>query len=143
MAKPKHSQVVVGNIGTVYSGYNGADARIKYGQYVKLSKLGVGRAGGEQVTMFTDGEIVYEHNPPCQSAYAKFNKANLLAWLDSQADAIGMQYGFTTNNGYAQVEKRPTEVQVQYGAWRTYRLISNNIRAGVMPNVNAQKNEPE
>lgn len=52
----KH-QVVVGNIGTVYGSDNGEVARREYFDYVKSSKSGKGRAGGEDVTWFKDGDI--------------------------------------------------------------------------------------
>lgn len=54
-------EVVVGNIGTVYSGNNFMVASCKYSAYVKESKSGVGRAGNESVVMFHNGEIRYEH----------------------------------------------------------------------------------
>ena len=54
-------EVVVGNIGTVYSGNNFMVASSKYSAYVENSKSGKGRAGGEAVTMFHNGEIRYEH----------------------------------------------------------------------------------
>lgn len=54
-------EVIVGNIGTVYSGNNFMQASAKYATYVKQSKSGVGRAGGESVTLMHDGEIRKEH----------------------------------------------------------------------------------
>ena len=58
---PGDYEVVVGNIGTVYSGGSKTQAAVKYASYVKQSKKGVGRAGGEDVAMFKDGDIVREH----------------------------------------------------------------------------------
>jgi hypothetical protein len=59
---PLHDyEVVVGNIGTVYSGRNGFEANKKYSTYMKQSKDGYGRAGGEDVTLLKDGEISKEH----------------------------------------------------------------------------------
>ena len=54
-------QVVVGNIGTVYDGDNADIADKHYEEYVEQSKSGRGRAGGEQVTLFVDGEPEREH----------------------------------------------------------------------------------
>jgi len=53
-----HWEVVVGNVGTVYSGTNGAEARKTFLVYRKQSRTGQGRAAGEEVTLFKDGEPV-------------------------------------------------------------------------------------
>jgi hypothetical protein len=53
--------VVVGNIGTTYSGPNEKQARNTYREYVLQSERGVGRASGEDVTLMRDGEIAQEH----------------------------------------------------------------------------------
>lgn len=58
----KHYEVLVGNIGTVWSGSNGAEAMREYGQWKRLSKGTQGRASGEDVTLFKDGEILFEHH---------------------------------------------------------------------------------
>jgi len=58
--------VVIGNIGTVYDGDSEAAARTIYASYVRSAQSGVGRAAGEQVTLFGDGEVVEEH--PAASA---------------------------------------------------------------------------
>lgn len=54
-------QVIVGNIGTVYSGNNIMQASAKFSAYVKLSKSGNGRAAGEDVTMMHNNEIRQEY----------------------------------------------------------------------------------
>ena len=54
-------QVVVGNVGTVYAGDDGAEANRLFDVYVDSSKSGVGRAGGEDVYLFADDEIAREH----------------------------------------------------------------------------------
>ena len=54
-------QVVVGNIGTVYEGISVIESYRTFHDYVRISKEGVGRAGGESVTRFRDGEIINEH----------------------------------------------------------------------------------
>ena len=56
-------EVIVGNIGCVYRTSNRRDAADRYKQYVKQSKAGYGRAAGEPVTLFTDGELEKEHTP--------------------------------------------------------------------------------
>lgn len=49
--------VIVGNIGNVYSGTDEDKARATYKEYVEQSKSGVGRAGGEDVTLMLNDEI--------------------------------------------------------------------------------------
>jgi hypothetical protein len=56
-------EVVVGNIGTVYSGNNGSEADSIYDTYVKQSLSKSGRAGNETVTMFFEDAIEKEHLP--------------------------------------------------------------------------------
>jgi len=57
-------EVVVGNIGTVED-RNFYECLKAYGEYVKQSKAGYGRAADERVTLFRDGEIQQEHIPGC------------------------------------------------------------------------------
>ncbi len=54
-------QVVVGNIGTVYSGNNFMQASCSFDRYVKQSKLSSGRASGEDVTLLHNGDIRREY----------------------------------------------------------------------------------
>lgn len=54
-------EVVVGNIGIVYSGFRIVDALQTYNDYVDASKEDHGRAAGETVTMMFDGEITTEY----------------------------------------------------------------------------------
>ncbi len=54
-------EVVVGNVGSVYRELDESGAYASYKAYVDISKEGYGRAGGESVTLFRDGEIVAEH----------------------------------------------------------------------------------
>lgn len=54
-------EVIVGNIGTVYSGDKLGLAIKCYSDYRKLSKRDIGRASNESVVMFKDGEILHEH----------------------------------------------------------------------------------
>lgn len=53
--------VVVGNVGTVYDGPSVIESYRAFHEYVKISKEGVGRAGGEDVTRFRDGEVINEY----------------------------------------------------------------------------------
>ena len=65
--REKHDyEVVVGNVGTVYSGGSLKKALAKFRAYVEESKAGrpngaAGRASGEDVTLFRDGDIFKEH----------------------------------------------------------------------------------
>ena len=54
-------QVVVGNIGTVYDGDDYDEALENFNEYSEQSKQQYGRAAGEQVTLFEDGEIRTEN----------------------------------------------------------------------------------
>jgi hypothetical protein len=53
-------EVVVGNIGTVYTGTDEDEADHVYDEYVEQSQSGRGRAAGEDVTLFQDGEPTRE-----------------------------------------------------------------------------------
>jgi hypothetical protein len=55
--------VVVGNIGTLFIGEDGDAARECYEQYKRLSQDGCGRAAGEEVSLFCNGDIVEEYTP--------------------------------------------------------------------------------
>ena len=48
--------VTVGNIGTVYSGPDGAEAVRTYLVYLEQSTANYGRAAGESVILFRDGD---------------------------------------------------------------------------------------
>jgi hypothetical protein len=62
---PFRYEVVVGNVGNVHTGGSKATAMTYFREYVEQSKSGCGRAGGEDVTLFKDGEIIkeYIHDP--------------------------------------------------------------------------------
>lgn len=53
-------EVMVGNIGSVYYGFDKREAWKHYREYVAQSKSSVGRAAGESVTILSGGEIVRE-----------------------------------------------------------------------------------
>lgn len=54
-------QVIVGNIGMVYSGFDREKAIEKFNTYVKDSKENYGRAAGEPVALFSGEEIEMEY----------------------------------------------------------------------------------
>lgn len=54
-------EVIVGNVGTVYSGSDKAEAERKFDAYMVLSQQGYGRAAEQPVTMMADGEIYQEY----------------------------------------------------------------------------------
>jgi len=56
-------EVIVGNVGTVYSGHDGHRANVAYATYLRLSKSGIGRAADEPVYHMVDGDIRHEHQP--------------------------------------------------------------------------------
>jgi hypothetical protein len=62
-------KVVVGNVGTVYEGLYLEEARASFDEYVPISESGKGRAGDEEVTLFTNGEIEREHIPYVEEDY--------------------------------------------------------------------------
>jgi len=55
--------VVVGNIGTVHTVNNYANACKEFSEYRDQSRLGYGRAAYEPVTLYEDGEPKLEHFP--------------------------------------------------------------------------------
>jgi hypothetical protein len=59
MKKQTSWEVTVGNIGNVYSG-NGTEARRVFAEYRAQSVANCGRASGEDVTLWKDGEPVQE-----------------------------------------------------------------------------------
>ena len=56
----KLHEVIVGNIGTVYSGNSLFEAMRAYKHYRELSEFGTGRAGGESVVRLSDGQVECE-----------------------------------------------------------------------------------
>lgn len=53
--------VIVGNIGLVYSGPSLFEANAAFSAYRRASIDNVGRAAGETVTLFKNSEIMREH----------------------------------------------------------------------------------
>ena len=60
----KPFSVLVGNVGHVHEGNNLMRARSVYADYVKQSQSPYGRASGEPVTLFHNGQIKAEYFPP-------------------------------------------------------------------------------
>lgn len=73
MARTRY-EVIVGNIGTVYSGGSLRLALKHFTEYRSQSETGRGRAGGEDVALMTDGEITTEHT------------GSLAHWEDREGD---------------------------------------------------------
>lgn len=55
-------EVIVGNIGTVFHGKDCDKAHDTYHEYVKISKKGRGRVGGESVTLMENCYPIAEHH---------------------------------------------------------------------------------
>ena len=62
MSKVLH-EVVVGNLGTVYSGADSLAAHKAYLGYVRASDAPYGRASGEGVTWLRDDDVYADHAP--------------------------------------------------------------------------------
>lgn len=60
-----NNEIIVGNVGTTLVTNNYILAQAEYHTYVRLSKEGAGRVGGEGVTWMYQGEIHREHTPEC------------------------------------------------------------------------------
>lgn len=56
----KEYEVIVSNIGCVHRGTNKKKAMKEFADYMRSSKLEYGRAGGESVDLYSDGEIIKE-----------------------------------------------------------------------------------
>jgi hypothetical protein len=56
-------EVIVGNIGMVYSGSDMELSNRMFEDYAIMSKLGSGRVAGENVALLQDGECIRSYNP--------------------------------------------------------------------------------
>ncbi len=56
-----HYEVIVSNVGTVYSGTNQRQAIQVYREYLDMVRLSAGRCAGEDVTLMKDDEIEMEY----------------------------------------------------------------------------------
>ena len=118
-------EVVVGNIGNVYTGTNQEDARDTFAEYKKQSKSGKGRAAGEDVTLFKDGEPIDEWHPTSHgdvdearrgAVGERVSKADLEDFrgfcrnaTDSQLEHIYEKERSAGRRGYANVAKQEME----------------------------------
>jgi hypothetical protein len=58
----KHTyEVYCGNVGCIHTGHSSREALKAFREYVGQSKSDCGRAGGEDVAVFKDGEILREY----------------------------------------------------------------------------------
>ncbi len=55
-------QVIVGNIGTTYTGDDYHEALRQYGEYKRQSKARYGRCAGEPVVILQDGEPMAKYD---------------------------------------------------------------------------------
>lgn len=65
-------EIVVSNIGTVYTGNDFNCATFEFQEWIAASKSGMGRVAGESVTLFSDGEILQEYEPPVKTLTLKY-----------------------------------------------------------------------
>jgi hypothetical protein len=93
-------EVIVGNIGIVYSGNSKASAEANFNHYVRQSKSGSGRASGESVTLMCEGEILREHigtaeNPRGvrKNIFLFNNGPRKLNSMEQAAAAVGLVIG--------------------------------------------------
>lgn len=91
-AKHNKYQVIVGNVGTVYDAYSLKEASKTFSEYKHQSKTHYGRASGEQVTMFCNGEPVKQYD-------GEFNKPKLrelCSLITTIKGTIHERNGYTT-----------------------------------------------
>lgn len=99
--------VVVGNVGTVYDGNDLAEAQRDYEAYCTASQRRQGRAAGEAVTLFANGEITAEYLPGEGEGGGEGERRSLLGALriaviepdealrDAFADKLGDTFPYT------------------------------------------------
>ena len=98
-------EVVVGNIGSVYSGRNRAKAAQHFQEYVSQSKSGVGRAGGESVTHLKSGEIHREHVGSNESSDASYESKERAAIRGEKKSRGSTSFNF----GASETQKTRTQ----------------------------------
>lgn len=107
-------EVIVGNIGIVYSGKDFKLACQHYDEYVAQSKSAIGRAGKENVTLMNDGEwekeFVYSDHTP--------KKRPLLSQLDKDATKLSKELAWMT----------PTQVNSCFGHTELQELAASEDR---------------
>lgn len=80
---PDRYEVIVGNLGTVYSGPDRGEAFRRYRDYKSLSKRHEGRAADENVTIMRDGEPVLEYTSP-----ENLWEGGAQSWLEHQINYV-------------------------------------------------------
>lgn len=70
-----------------------------------------------------------------RTTYGKFSKANLICTLRRQIEALQTKHGFVLTTGYAQVVRKPTDVQVAYGQWEHARWVLRTVENGMLDNA--------
>lgn len=104
-------EVIVGNIGKVHEGTNLAAARRAYISYKSKSKSGVGRAAGENVTLWKDGDIIDEYEGSWELRNPSKRKSTRLtgAWIPAIAvRKVGRKL---------QILKNPRVKNISQGFW--------------------------
>jgi hypothetical protein len=109
-------EVIVGNIGTVYSGPDAIEAENHYAEYIDQSKSGVGRAGGEEVYMMIDNEIDREYRPIVATCdkLAAMMRENTGASLCDSGGAYGRHH--ERNQAVVSFDDRP-EGSIEFRKW--------------------------
>lgn len=96
-------QVLVGNVGHICDTDNGAEAWREYRRYIGQSRSEHGRAAGEPVTLFVDGEIRAEYFAP---KYAPFKIRKYRLWTyDVWGNARdGFEVNDRSSHGYVEIK---------------------------------------
>lgn len=63
--------VNVTNIGEVYEGESGKEARLWYAEYKRQSREGEWGAAGEEITLFKNGEVMWDYKPKTKLALTR------------------------------------------------------------------------
>lgn len=61
-------EVYVGNVGCAHRGHDGLIALGEFDMWVEISKSTNGRASGEEVSLFKDGELIKDYIPDNQES---------------------------------------------------------------------------
>ena len=127
-------EVVVGNVGRVYNGTSKREADKVYHDYIEMSRSGYGRAGGEEVTLFVDGELEDSYSPP-------YHDEDEYGYDDVGLDDIQMRERNPSGSDYEIYESDvPSRYSVVYvgdpkGRYRLIDIQSNGYgyESGIKP----------
>jgi hypothetical protein len=129
MATRKIYEIIVGNIGTVYTGKSRREAMKHFYEYKNQSMTNYGRAAGEPVTLMENGEITQEHDG------AQENPASR---APSRATATALRraaYGKNPRHAIKRIPRIPLNsplkifVQVKDGKeWKTQGIFPASIK---------------